>query len=85
MFQGPYPWDVVLKNSRFDCTVWFVQWTCFTDTGDLQSPHATTPVALKTKLFNSLGVKQPGPRAHHTSDHGHINTESLVQQTALAN
>ena len=69
---------------QFDCTVWIVPWTWFVTTGDLQWPHATTPVALKTGIFNSLGVKHSGPRAHHTNNHGHINTESLVQQIALA-
>lgn len=42
-----------------------------------------TPVALKTKLNNSLGVKQLSPRAHHTNNHGHIVTESLVHHITL--
>ena len=46
--------------------------------------YVITPVALKTKLHNSLGVKEPSPRAHHTNNHGHIVTESLVHQITLA-
>lgn len=45
--------------------------------------YVITPVALKTKLDNSLGVNQLSPRAHHTNNHGHIVTESLVHQITL--
>ena len=46
--------------------------------------YVITPVALKTKSVNSLGVNQFSPRAHHTNNHGHIVTESLVHQITLA-
>ena len=77
-------WNVAIKMKQNECTVWIVLWTWLVSTEDLQWPHATTPVALKTETFNSLGVKHSGPRAHHTNNHGLINTESLVQQIALA-
>ena len=76
------PLRKVTKMQQDECTVWFVLQTWLVSTEDLQWPHAITPVALKTRIFNSLGVKHPSPHAHHTNSHGHTTPRAWCTKLA---